>query len=243
MTCTLQRFKMVGVLLLATCAAGVGCTHLDRSPTWTARGRRGMVASDSVAASRVGLEVLRSGGNAIDVAVATSFALAVTRPQSTGLGGGGFLIYRQASDGSIYVLDFRETAPRAVGPEFFERAARDNPSSPFPPSRIGWLAVAVPGTVAGYLSAHERFGTRPLSELLQGAAMLARNGFVADKAYVKACRNVLEFYERDPSLKTRCGYVWRTHLGEGRPPRVGQIVPLAPSGRLDGPRALDYFSD
>ena len=158
---------------MAFCAAVVGCTHFERSSEWRAHGRRGMVASDSAAASRVGLEVLRSGGNAIDAAVATSFALAVTRPQSTGLGGGGFLIYRQASDGSIYVLDFRETAPGASGPEFFERAARDKPSNPFPPSRVGWLAVAVPGSVAGYLSAHERFGTRPLSDLLAGAVMLA----------------------------------------------------------------------
>ena len=229
---SVQRFKMIRVLVPVCCAALVSCTHFERSSEWTAHGRRGMVASDSAAASRVGLEVLRSGGNAIDAAVATSFALAVTRPQSTGLGGGGFLIYRQASDGSIHVLDFRETAPGAAGPEFFERAARNKPSSPFPPSRVGWLAVAVPGTVAGYLSAHERFGTRPLSDLLAGAVMLARNGFVADKAYVEACRNALEFYERDPSLKTRCGYVWRTHLGEGRLPRVGGIVRTPALARL-----------
>jgi gamma-glutamyltranspeptidase/glutathione hydrolase len=183
-----------------------------------------MVASDSAAASRVGEAVLRSGGNAIDAAVATSFALAVTRPQSTGLGGGGFLLYRRAEDGAIFVLDFRECAPAAADAEMFQRARRHQEAEGPAPSRFGYLAVAVPGMVAGMTEAHQRWGSKPLSELLYGAVLLARDGFAADEAYVKACRDVLIHYERYPSLKATCGYVWRSHLRSGDPPKVGDII-------------------
>lgn len=183
-----------------------------------------MVASDSAAASRVGLEVLRAGGNAIDAALATSFALAVTRPQSTGPGGGGFLIYRQASDASVHVLDYREIAPYAARPNDYTRSRGGASSGEFPLSLVGWRAAAVPGNIAGYLEVHKRFGTKPLSELVHGAIMLARNGFVADKAYVEGCQSALKKYKRDPTLKSTCAYVWKTHLRSGNLPRAGQIV-------------------
>ena len=98
---------------------GLACTHMSASaadPPWTARGTRGLVATDSKHASQAGLDMLRAGGNAVDATVAASFALAVTRPYSTGLGGGGFMILRFA-DGRVVVQDFRETAPAASSAE------------------------------------------------------------------------------------------------------------------------------
>ncbi len=109
--------------LAATCLVAalplwiVGCSALDRREIpWIATGRNGIVACDSAYASKVGVEILRQGGNAVDAAAAVSFALGVVRPYSTGLGGGGFMILRLA-DGRTTVLDYRETAPAASTPD------------------------------------------------------------------------------------------------------------------------------
>ena len=182
-------------VVVASAGLLAGCVAAPTEP-WLLVGRHAMVASDSAAASQVGADVLRRGGNAIDAAVATSFALAVTRPQSTGLGGGGFLIYRRAADGEIFVQDFREQAPRRATRDMFVEARQAQGSDAPVPSRVGYLAVAVPGLVKGRLEALERWGTMPLDKLTRGAIRLAREGFVADEAYVKACREVTRKYEQ-----------------------------------------------
>ena len=130
-----------------------------------------MVVTSEPGASRAGLAMLERGGNAVDAAVATAFALAVTTPFSAGLGGGAFLLIRDASGGMI-ALDARETAPAAatrdmyVGPDAPERA-----------SFLGPLAVATPGFVAGCAMALERYGTLPLAAVLEPAIDLAEEGF------------------------------------------------------------------
>ena len=106
---------------------------------------------------------------------------------------------------------------------FAEARRRQEGEGP-PPSQIGHLAVAVPGLVAGRLEAHRRWGSKPLSELLLGAVMLARSGFIADQAYVEACQEALRTYQEYPVLKTKCDYVWQTHLGQGKLPKVGDMV-------------------
>lgn len=121
------------------------------------------LATPSPAATRIGLSVLKNGGNAIDAAVAVSFALAVLEPKATGLGGGGFLTYYDAESGGIWTLDFREAAPAA--------AKR-------PPGNVafkGALAAAVPGFVAGLDAMHDRFGSRPWRELVGPAQRLAKD--------------------------------------------------------------------
>ncbi len=128
----------------------------------------GVVASESPAASQAGLEVLDSGGNAIDAAVAATFALGVARPQSCGIGGGGFLAYRGA-DGEVATLDFRETAPAAVRPDTF---AGQGLYKTF----TGHTTVGVPGTVAGMQAALSRYGTIELAEAIAPAERLAREG-------------------------------------------------------------------
>lgn len=111
-----HRFAVLLALALAALAR-------SSDPDWLARGKGGMVASDSPEASQIGADILRSGGNAFDAAVATSFALAVARPQSTGLGGGGFMVAWVASENRFVALDFRESAPLAAVPERFAALA------------------------------------------------------------------------------------------------------------------------
>lgn len=142
----------------------------------------GMVASDHRAASEVGAAVLKQGGNAIDAAIATSLALAVLRNQSTGIGGGGFMLIRLAS-GETAVLDYREVAPAAA----HQNVYLDAQGNVIPGlSTVGYRAVGVPGLLAGLQAAHKRYGSRPLKTLFAPAIHLAENGFVADAHFHEA---------------------------------------------------------
>ena len=141
-----------------------------------ARGTRGAVASAEPQATRIGLEVLQRGGNAIDAAVATFLALAVTHPQAGNLGGGGFFLIR-THDGACTAIDFRERAPRRASAEMYQKP---DGSVDADKSRNGALAAGVPGSPAGLLLALRRVGTRPLPELAAPAIALARDGFVVD---------------------------------------------------------------
>jgi len=127
----------------------------------------GAVASASPDASAAGIEVLAEGGNAVDAAVATVFAVGVVAQESCGLGGGGFLLYR-GSDGTAAVLDFRETAPANL-PSGFETEPRRFAGT-------GHQVVGVPGTVAGMAEVVDRYGSRPLERLLGPAIALAERG-------------------------------------------------------------------
>jgi gamma-glutamyltranspeptidase / glutathione hydrolase len=156
---------------------------LASAPSTSAASRRplvagkGMVVAPEREAAAVGVSVLRGGGNAVDAAVAVAFALAVTYPRAGNLGGGGFLLYR-APDGSHVALDFRETAPSALTAAMFTDATGRIDAKK---SLNGGLSVGVPGTVAGLLTAHERWGSRPLSELVKPAIRLAKLGVVVSE--------------------------------------------------------------
>ena len=137
-----------------------------------------MVASDSRLAAEAGAEVLKQGGNAIDAAVATGFALAVAYPEAGNLGGGGYMVIRMG-DGRVAALDYREAAPIA--------ARRDMYIGPdgkvTGESVIGPKASGVPGAVAGMLEAHRRYGSLPLAKVLAPALRLAAEGFVVDSVF------------------------------------------------------------
>ncbi|HUP59207.1 MAG TPA: gamma-glutamyltransferase [Thermoanaerobaculia bacterium] len=122
--------------------------------------------------TKVGLAVLQRGGNAVDASVAVAFALAVVHPQAGNLGGGGFLIYYDASTQAVWTLDFREVAPLAATRDMFASNAKL--------ARTGARAIGVPSTVAGLAAVHEKFGSQPWKQLLGPAIALAREGFVAD---------------------------------------------------------------
>jgi gamma-glutamyltranspeptidase/glutathione hydrolase len=134
-----------------------------------------MVVSGSPIASEVGRDILRRGGNATDAAVAVGFALAVVHPEAGNLGGGGFMVMR-TKDGDVSAIDYREMAPGAATRDMY----LDRNGNPSDLSVIGHLAAGVPGSVAGMLEAHRRFGKLPLADLIEPAIRLARDGFVVD---------------------------------------------------------------
>ena len=146
-----------------------------------------MVATDAPLATQVGVQVMRDGGNAVDAAVATAFALAVVYPEAGNIGGGGFMVTRMA-DGTSAALDFREKAPLAATRDMYLDAAGDLTDA----SVIGHLASGVPGAVMGLWEAHRRFGTRPWTDLLAPAIALARDGFVVDSALAGSVRDAAD---------------------------------------------------
>lgn len=169
------------------------------------------VASANYLASRVGVEMMRQGGNAADAATAVAMALAVVHPEAGNLGGGGFLLYRQ-QDGMVYALDFRETAPGAATPDMY----LDAQGNPIPEkSVIGGLAVGVPGTVRGFYHFHQKFGKLPWAQVLQPAIDLAEQGFILDEYQVNLIKAVHRDLEKFPSSR-------KEFLPDGKLPRVGE---------------------
>jgi len=157
------------------------------------RGRGSMVASADTIAARVGADVLRAGGNAVDAAVATAFALAVTHPTAGNVGGGGFLVYRSAA-GETDAYDFRERAPAAARPDMFLRDGRYDEAL----HHDSLLAVGVPGTVAGLHLAWSERGTRPWRSLVEPAVALARDGFVVSDGLALDLADVLDDFAKHP---------------------------------------------
>ena len=168
-------------------------------------GTKGMVATESPAAGRVGRDVLDSGGNAVDAAVATVFALNVARPQGCGIGGGGFMVYRSAA-GRTAALDFRETAPARFTPKVFKRPG-------LAADYTGHLTVGVPGTLAGMRTALARYGTRSLSQSIAPAEQMAARG-------VKVTPRALQVHGRERQAAAQV-------------PHGRQAVP-SPRARLQG---------
>src|SRR5690606_33335687 len=133
-----------------------------------------MVVSARSEASKIGIEILKKGGNAFDSMIATEMALAVCFPSAGNLGGGGFMVYR-SQFGEIGSLDFREKAPRAATKDMF---LDENKNAIPNKSRVGALAVGIPGTVAGIFAVHEKFGSLPMEIILEPVIKLAKNGYV-----------------------------------------------------------------
>jgi gamma-glutamyltranspeptidase / glutathione hydrolase len=152
------------------------------NPAWpytgqarVATGARAMVVSGSPIASEVGRRILEAGGNATDAAVAVGFALAVVHPEAGNIGGGGFMLFRQAS-GEVSALDYREAAPGGASRDMY-LSRRGQPTDL---SQLGHLAAGVPGSVAGLIEAHRRFGRLPFRDVITPAIVLARDGFEID---------------------------------------------------------------
>jgi gamma-glutamyltranspeptidase/glutathione hydrolase len=162
---------------------------LDARP---ATGNKGMVVSDAPLATDVGIEMLKNGGNAVDAAVATAFALAVVLPGAGNIGGGGFIVTHVA--GSDYALDFRETAPGAATRDMF----LNKKGIPDERSVSGPLSAGVPGTVAGLWAVHQKLGARPWRTLLEPAIRLAQTGFEVDADLADAVANDAKRLARFP---------------------------------------------
>jgi gamma-glutamyltranspeptidase/glutathione hydrolase len=218
---------------MALCTVMTAATKADDAP-WIVRSTDGVVASDSPEASRIGADVLSRGGNAFDAAVATSLALAVARPQSTGLGGGGFLLAYVASARRVIALDFREVAPAGVSRAYYaELHARRGTS--YSPSVYGGNAIGVPGQLAGLAEILRRYGSRPLDRLAAPAQELCEKGFAADEHFVKACQRIGKDFEKWPELKETCRVLYSTLLRGGDLPACGATIrrpELAPALQL-----------
>ncbi len=172
------------------------------------------VAADHKLASQAGLEVLKAGGNAVDAAVATSFALSVVRPYSCGIGGGGFMVIRlkdHPKQGAVTTcLNYRETGIAKARPDYFE-------SDPDPDAAThGGKALCVPGHVAGLLFALDKYGTMTRAQVLAPAIRLAEQGYQADAHYVASSKEVIEWLEKDPKRLERFRFLWERMLYKGK---------------------------
>jgi gamma-glutamyltranspeptidase/glutathione hydrolase len=137
-----------------------------------ATGKQAMVVSAHPLASRVGVQIMQQGGNAIDAAIGVQLALAVTYPSAGNIGGGGFMVVRM-HDGAVAALDYRERAPRRAHRDIF-LDANGNVDNQL--AQQSHLSAGVPGTVAGLLAAHQRYGTLPFEKLIAPAIEMAHKG-------------------------------------------------------------------
>ena len=186
--------RALSLLLLAVAAAPLAA--VTRAPVDAAHG---MVASGTPIASRVGVEILRRGGNAVDAAVAVGFALAVTWPAAGNLGGGGFMLLRTA-DGQAVAIDYRERAPLAATRDMYV----DAQGKVIPKlSTQGYKAVAVPGTVAGLALAHKRFGKLPWKDVVAPAQKLAAEGFEINSALAGSLARKQSIEKMEPFAESR----------------------------------------
>ncbi len=206
-------FSTVAGLLV--CAAPSGAQTADRLSTFA----KGAVAADHPAASAAGAAILRRGGNVVDAAVATSFALSVVRPASCGIGGGGFMVIWQAADQAAVALDYRERAPARSSAELYLTGAQPRPAEPL--SVRGGLACGIPGTVAGLCLAAQRYGTLPLSDLLQPAIELCETGVAIDAHDIEVQAQTLERLRRIPGYQQRFSALIDLYLNKGRPWQPG----------------------
>ena len=198
--------KLVGLALVAWATGNsfASSNHLYAT--------RGMVVAEEALAAEAGAKALRDGGNAMDAAVATAFALAVTHPAAGNLGGGGFLLYRP-QDGTAVAYDFRETAPAAANPEMFLRNGRYDEAR----HHHSHLAVGVPGTVAGLHLAWSDHGRLPWRRLLAPAIQLAAGGFTVSSGLARSLEGALPKFTNSPAALSQ-------FTTNGRPYAAGEIL-------------------
>ena len=175
------------------------------------RAAQAMVVAQEPIAADVGLATLKSGGNAVDAAVAVALSLAVTYPYAGNLGGGGFMLVRMA-DGRNAFFDFREKAPAAAGHDMY----LDSAGQPTRDSVVGWRASGVPGTVRGLELAHRKFGQQKWTDLVAPAVRLAGAGFPVSYALSQSLKSAGRFRASalDSSVLTAGGIlkIGRAHV-------------------------------
>lgn len=213
---------IVSSLLVASCSTDV--STVDHSAFFPAAWRfsgaeepvtasNGMVVSTDELASRIGVDIMRSGGNAVDAAVAVHFALAVVNPEAGNIGGGGFMVTRMA-DGTAAALDFREKAPFAATRDMF----LDETGNLTQKSVIGHLAAGVPGSVAGMWAAHQRFGSINWEDLVSPAVELATGFEVKERFLGSLSSTMVEALSDFPASVAQ--FLPR----DGQPPLVGDTL-------------------
>jgi gamma-glutamyltranspeptidase/glutathione hydrolase len=177
-------------------------------------GSGGAVSSVDPYATKIGLDVLERGGNAVDAAVATAAALGVTEPYSAGIGGGGFFVYYDSSSGDVHTIDGRETAPADMAVDSF---LENGEPIPFAEAVTSGLSVGVPGTPATWELALDRWGSIKLKDALRPAAQLARKGFVVDQTFQQQTTDNSARFADFTSTR-------ELFLPGGAPPAVGSVL-------------------
>ena len=137
---------------------------------------KGMVVSQNYLSSDIGAMILSNGGNAVDAAVAVGFSLAATLPRAGNLGGGGFMMIYDAKSNSIATLDFRSMSPELAESNKYRNKFKNNGAHDYDLTRKGYKAIAVPGTVAGLIKAHEVYGSMELKDLIEPTISLLKDG-------------------------------------------------------------------
>ena len=181
-------------ILTTTLAVVAIATLTLQAGSTPARARLGMVITQNDVASQVGFTVIKNGGNAIDAAVATAFALAVTHPTAGNIGGGGFIVFRPAT-GEPMSFDFREVGPARSSPEMWLKDGKYD----FDTHHNSHLSVGVPGTVAGLHLAWKEQGSKPWKELVQPAIVLARDGFEVTHGLARSLAGTLDEFKKYPA--------------------------------------------
>ena len=164
-------------------------------------GEKAVVSSGKYEASKAGLEIIEAGGNAVDAAVATGFALCVVEPNATGIAGGGVMLIRN-DKGELSYIDFRETAPAAANKYMWTLDSKGKVVGG--ENKDGGKSVAIPGQVAGLIYAFEKYGSGNVSleEVMTPAINLAQNGFYVTPTLLKDMLSVEEMMEKYPKLKS-----------------------------------------
>lgn len=180
-----------------------------------ATGINGVVSTGKFETSKIGLDIIKKGGNAIDAAVAVGFGLGVCEPQSSGIGGGGFMIIRFAKTGETKFIDFREIAPKNATPDMWKL---DKDGKVINNEKVvGGKSIGVPGEVKGLLYALEKYGTMSREEVMQPAIDMARNGYSVSAVMNRDIMNSFERIEKYPETA-------KIYLNDGLPFSTGDII-------------------
>jgi gamma-glutamyltranspeptidase/glutathione hydrolase len=238
----IRRRTALSVLIVAALAAG---TLLNGSPAQArppatkapvAVGRGGAASTVDIDATRVAIDVLRHGGNAVDAAVAAAATLGVTEPFSSGLGGGGFLVFYNARTKTVHTIDGREAAPASMRVDAFIDLATGLPLA-FQEARISGISVGVPGTPQTWQTALRKWGTISLRDALRPAIKVADKGFVVDQTFVNQINENLAAFSQFSSSSS-------LYLPGGAPPAVGSTFrnsDLARTYRLLSKQGMGAF--
>ena len=232
--------KFLSVLIFISLNAFAKQSYIDYvSPYHPVVGKSGMVVSQNNLSSDIGIEILNKGGNAVDAAVAVGFSLAITLPRAGNLGGGGFMLVYLKEKNEIFYIDYRSKSPlNSSIDNIFDLNGKtikpkDFTNDMFNKTRYGYKAPAIPGTVAGLLEAHEKFGKLPLEEVLAPAIRQARNGITVSYDLEKAIEDTNQLKKDPESLKIyfKDGYAIKENSTFKRPDLEKTLQLIATNGK------------
>ena len=227
---TQAKRTLIGLVVMILCIGGGPA--MASTPV---EAKNGMVAAAHPLASQVGVEILKKGGNAVDAAVATAFALGVVEPNASGLGGGGFILVYNAKTKAVTAIDYREMAPLKATADMYPMTPDGKVVGK--ETEMGHKAVAIPGTLAGLSLALKQHGTMSLKEVMAPATRIAEEGYTVSKTLNAMMKDNFEKLTKYPAAAA-------VYLKDGLPYEVGDklvLKDLAKSYRLIAEKGPDVF--